>query len=60
MDAFTLSIPRLRTAKLRLREYRQSDFADFAAFFQTDRARFIGGPVTPDLAWRGLAAQLGH
>jgi len=60
MDAFTLKIPRLVTPNLLLREYRQSDFADFAAFYQTERSRFIGGPMTAEQAWRGLAAHLGH
>ena len=43
-----------------LRDFRQADFDDFAAFFQSERSRFIGGPVTRELAWRGLAAPLGH
>ena len=43
-----------------LRDYRPADFDDFAAFFQSERSRFIGGPVTRELAWRGLAAPVGH
>lgn len=60
MDQFSVSIPRLTTRNLLLREYRQSDFDDFAAFYETDRSRFIGGPLTREMAWRGLAAHLGH
>lgn len=60
MSEYTVRIPRLSTRNLLLREYRQEDFAVFAAFYGTDRSRFIGGPLTPELAWRGLAAHLGH
>lgn len=60
MTDFTLAIPRLTTRNLLLREYRESDFEDFAAFYATDRSRFIGGPLTREQAWRGLAAHLGH
>lgn len=60
MSSFTTAIPRLETERLILREYRQSDFDDFAAFYATPRSRFIGGPLPRELAWRGLAAHLGH
>lgn len=56
----TFAIPVLETGRLILREYRQSDFEDFAAFFQSDRSRFIAGPTTRELAWRGMAVHLGH
>ncbi len=60
MSSFTTTIPRLETERLILREYRQSDFDDFADFYATPRSRFIGGPLPRELAWRGLAAHLGH
>mgnify|MGYP001604089664 CR=1 FL=1 len=60
MEAFGMTIPRLRTPRLLLREYRQSDFDAFAAFHETPRSHFIGGPLTREMAWRGLAAHLGH
>lgn len=60
MSSFTTTIPRLETDRLILREYRQSDFDDFAAFYATPRSRFVGGPLPRELAWRGLAAHLGH
>jgi len=60
MSVFTITIPQLETERLILREYRQSDFDDFAAFYETPRSRFIGGPLPRELAWRGLAAHLGH
>lgn len=60
MSAFSVTIPRLETQRFLLREYRQSDFDDFAAFYDTERSRFIGGPLTREMAWRGLATHLGH
>ncbi len=60
MSSFSITIPRIETEQLILREYRQSDFDDFASFYATSRSRFIGGPVPRELAWRGLAAHLGH
>jgi RimJ/RimL family protein N-acetyltransferase len=56
----SFTIPRLETARLVLRDYRQTDFDAFAAFYQTERSRFIGGPLSPEMAWRGLATHLGH
>lgn len=60
MSPFCISIPTLETDRLILRAYRQSDFDAFSAFYETPRSRFIGGPLTRELAWRGLAAHLGH
>ena len=60
MPAAHFSIPHLETDRLLLREYRETDFDAFAAFYQTDRSRHIAGPMTRELAWRALAAHLGH
>ena len=60
MSAFSITIPRLETERLILREYRQADFDAFAAFYETPRSGFIGGPMPRELAWRGLATHLGH
>ncbi len=60
MSSFHLTIPHLETDRLLLREYRQADFDAFAAFYDTPRSHFIGGPLTRELAWRGLATHLGH
>lgn len=60
MSAFSITIPRLETERLLLREYRQADFDAFAAFYETPRSGFIGGPMPRELAWRVLATHLGH
>lgn len=60
MSAYTVTIPRIETDSLLMREYRQADFDDFAAFYADERSHFIGGPLTRELAWRGLATHLGH
>lgn len=60
MTESTFTIPRLETERLILRAYRQEDFDEFAAFYETSRSRFIGGPMSRELAWRGLAVHLGH
>ena len=60
MQPFHATIPRLVTENLLLREYRQEDFPAFAAFYATERSRFIGGPLTGELAWRAMATHLGH
>ena len=52
-DAFTVTIPRLTTERLLLREVRQPDFA---AFFESssnaEGMKFIGGPVDRRTATR--------
>ena len=53
-------IPTLMTERLTLRPLAASDFDVFAQFYQSERSAFVGGPVTPELSWRMLAAELGH
>jgi RimJ/RimL family protein N-acetyltransferase len=53
-------VPVLETARLRLRPPRAEDWAPCAAFLQSDRAGFVGGPMTEGLAWRAFATILGH
>lgn len=52
-------IPELETERLVLRAPAQSDLKDFAAFFATDDARFVGGPNEAAMAWRSFAASAG-
>lgn len=52
--------PTLETARLILRPPRAEDFEAFAEFMADEEcARFIGGPLPRELAWRSLAAIAG-
>ncbi|MBP7000019.1 GNAT family N-acetyltransferase [Amaricoccus sp.] len=51
--------PVLRTARLTLRPHRLDDFAPFAAFFASDAARFVGGPLREPRVWFGFGADVG-
>ena len=55
-----LSVPRLETERLILRAPCAEDFPAFAAFYASDRSRFVGGPAPAEQAWRFLATELGH
>lgn len=58
---FALSgTPVLETARLVLRAPRAGDFEPWAAFAGSDRARFIGGPLSRMLAWRAMCHLTGH
>jgi len=56
----TVTIPTLTTERLILRAPRLSDAAQHAAFYASDRAKFVGGPLTTEEAWRNLGLELGH
>jgi RimJ/RimL family protein N-acetyltransferase len=54
-------IPVLETERLRLREWRESDFEPYAAIYADEgQARFIGGVHSRDDAWRRMASFAGH
>ena len=53
-------IPTLETARLILRGPTRDDFAPFAAFYASDRAAFVGGPLEAEASWRMLAMEIGH
>lgn len=56
MTGTTVHIPTLETERLILRVPRFEDFDPFFEFFSSNRADFVGGPVTDQLAaWRGFA-----
>ena len=44
-------IPTLHTERLTLRPYQRSDFDTYAAFFATDSAVHMGGPIDREKAW---------
>lgn len=51
----------LETKRLRLRQWTESDYGDFARYYaDEDNARYVGGQKDPDQAWRHLALQIGH
>jgi len=52
--------PTIRTDRLVLRGLYGDDTDAFLRYFQSDRARFTGGPKSARDAWRHLAADLGH
>lgn len=52
--------PVLETERLILRAPRQGDFEPCAEFLMSDRARFVGGPLTRPLAWRAIGHLTGH
>ncbi|MEO0745222.1 MAG: GNAT family N-acetyltransferase [Pseudomonadota bacterium] len=54
------SAPTLTTDRLTLRPPHLGDFDALAAFYTSPRSHFVGGPQTPELAWRTLAQEAGH
>jgi len=53
-------IPILETERLILRGPEPRDCAAFVDFFMSDRARYVGGPLTRGKAWRTFALEIGH
>lgn len=53
-------IPTISTPRLTLRAPEASDFPGFAAFFASERSKFVGGPAPAEQSWRMLATELGH
>lgn len=53
-------IPTLHTDRLTLRALRGDDFPALAAFYESERSHFVGGPKRPDETWRMLATEIGH
>lgn len=51
--------PTLRTARLTLRPHRLDDFPAMAAFFASDAARYVGGPINERRCWFGFGADVG-
>ncbi len=49
------------TERLRLRGWQQSDFEAYAAYYANEEtARYVGGQMTRDKAWRHFATVVGH
>lgn len=52
--------PVLTTERLTLRAPAPQDADAFVAFYQTDRAQFVGGPMMPRMAWNFFCTEIGH
>lgn len=55
-----IGFPVLETARLTLREPREGDLDAMAAFYASDRSRWVGGPCDRFAAAGRLLAGLGH
>ena len=54
-------VPTLESERLTLRGWRESDLDGFASIMADEAySRFIGGPLSRDAAWRGIALFIGH
>lgn len=60
MADLSVHVPVLETERLILREPRLSDLDAFVAFGQSDRAKFVGGPMEPWESWNSLMVMTGH
>ena len=51
----------LETERLIFRQWKHSDYHQFAEFYQTEEnARFVGGIKKPEEAWRLMSTYIGH
>ena len=60
MTAPAAHIPVIETARLTLRGHVMSDFGPFAAFYASDRSRYMGGPMDRIEAWHQFGADVAH
>ena len=52
--------PVLTTERLTLRAPQPGDAEAFMAFYGTDRAQYVGGPMEPRQAWSFFGTEIGH
>ena len=50
--------PLITTPRLRLRQHVASDLDALCDLFETDRARYMGGPISRKHAWRWIASEI--
>lgn len=60
MSVTLTATPVLETERLVLRAPVAADYPVWEAFAGTERARYIGGPYSPRLAWRSFGHMVGH
>lgn len=59
-DSLTITIPRLTTPRLLLREFRMADFDAYAAnMVDPEATKFLSGPVDRRTSWRTFLAATG-
>ena len=58
-SAEEMTAPRLATGRLTLRPHCMDDWEAMAAFFESDAARFIGGPMPRRQSWNVFAGDVG-
>ncbi|KPQ18161.1 MAG: ribosomal-protein-alanine N-acetyltransferase [Rhodobacteraceae bacterium HLUCCO18] len=59
-EALFAAIPVIETERFLLRGYRPGDLATFTAFYASPRSRYVGGPMTAELACRAFMTYAGH
>jgi RimJ/RimL family protein N-acetyltransferase len=52
--------PVIETERLILRAPQRDDFEPCAEFLTSDRAKYVGGPLDRNLAWRAMCHLTGH
>lgn len=60
MIAQLANTPTLDTSRLVLRAPSAEDWPAFRTFAVSERARFVGGPLEADKAWRAFGHVIGH
>lgn len=61
ITTYDVGIPTIKTERLILRGWRETDAEGYAKLYGSEEnARFIGGALSPQGAWRALAQRLGH
>ncbi|SFE49477.1 GNAT family N-acetyltransferase [Roseivivax sediminis] len=55
-----MTVPRIETERLVLRELRITDLGDFVAFYADPRTQFVGGPLDRVQTWQRMLQMAGH
>ena len=55
-----IAVPTIETDRLVLGPLTEAAFRPMCDFYASDRARHVGGPMTPEGVWRTLALEIGH
>lgn len=55
-----ITAPAIETERLRLRQHCVEDFDALAAFYETARSQFVGGPLSRAKVWRSFSSDVGQ